>query len=116
MHGNRTAPSGSDAALASARSSETQRGSRRLRSLLVANDMVATAIGWSMVALASGHSSLWSPSRLASLPAFVLITSVLIAANKLYRARVCSVRALEMSTMFRAAFGLEQALGAEAHR
>ena len=64
--------------------------------------MTWVAVGWGIVAVASGHSSIFSASRLGALPVIAVVTSVVIAANKLYRARVCSVRALEMSTMFRA--------------
>lgn len=84
------------------RSSETVRGSRRLRGLLVASDAIWTAAGWSIVALNSGRGSIWTIRRALVLPIFVVVTLIVIAANKLYRARVCSVRALELSTMFRA--------------
>ena len=40
--------------------------------------------------------------RVALLVAFVLVNLASIAANKLYRARVCSVRALETATLLRA--------------
>ena len=68
----------------------------------MASDALQSASGWTLVAVTSGRGSLWSVARAGVLPVFVIVSLVVIAANKLYRARVCSVRALELSTMLRA--------------
>ena len=110
VHGNGTAMnrmgggSGSPAN-ATERMSETPRGSRTLRGLLVATDVTAVAIAWiasTMLRVRPGANGLWSVAGLGFVPIAVAVTTAAIAANKLYRARVCSVRALELSTMLRA--------------
>ena len=85
--------------------SEAPKGSRRLRWALIASDIVSVVLAWVAVSLSSVpyHSSaLWSRSRLGFLPAVVTITFAMIATNKLYRARQCSVRAVETAGLLRA--------------
>ena len=85
--------------------SEAPKGSRRLRWALITSDIVAVVLAWVAVSLSSvpHHSTaLWSRSRFGFLPAVVAITVAMIATNKLYRARQCSVRAVETAGLLRA--------------
>jgi exopolysaccharide biosynthesis polyprenyl glycosylphosphotransferase len=85
--------------------SEAPKGSRRLRSALVVGDLLALCAAWPLACLivspARGES-FSSRSHLFFLPIFVAIQWVLIATNKLYRSRVCSVRAVETAALLRA--------------
>ena len=85
--------------------SEAPKGSRRLRWALITSDIVAVALSWLLVTLTLEpykSPGIWSRSRLGFLPAMVIITVAMIFTNKLYRARQCSVRAVETAGLMRA--------------
>ncbi len=80
-------------------------GSRRLRWALVASDVLATAVPWCIVSLLNGNetsSSLLSMSRIGYLPVIVALTTAMLVTGKLYRARMCSIRAVETAGIIRA--------------
>lgn len=86
------------------RPEDAPRGSQRLRAFGVAADATAVCIA-AVVAFATQLGSVGNLSartRVASVALFVVVTIGSIAANKLYKARVCSVRALETATLLRA--------------
>ena len=109
MHGNGTAVNRVTTATTTRRSAErmteTPRGSRSLRGLLIATDVAAVSIAWTttnFIHFGASNSNPLTLSRFGFVLLAVLVTTIMIGANKLYRARACSVRALELSTMFRA--------------
>jgi exopolysaccharide biosynthesis polyprenyl glycosylphosphotransferase len=84
---------------------ETPRASRRLRWALVLTDISAVSLAWtaaSFLRRSSGGRGFITTERIVFLPFVVLITCVCIAGNKLYRARVCAVHAVETATLLRA--------------
>ena len=84
---------------------EAPKGSRRLRWLLVFHDLLALTIAWPLAVLMTGQdntASFFARSRAGFLPFIVAITWALIASNKLYRSRVCSVRSVETAALIRA--------------
>ena len=86
------------------RPEDAPRGSQRLRAFGVAADATALCIA-AFVAFATQLGSVRNvaaSTRVTSVALFVVVTIGSIAANKLYRARVCSVRALEIATLLRA--------------
>jgi exopolysaccharide biosynthesis polyprenyl glycosylphosphotransferase len=81
------------------------KGSRRLRWLLVAHDLLALCVAWPLAAyLTTGHATkpFFSASRAGFLPVIATITWAMIASNKLYRSRVCSVRSVETAALIQA--------------
>ena len=86
------------------RPGDAPRGSQRLRAFGVAAD--ATALGIAAFASFAIHlgsaGDLTAKTRIFGVMMFVVVTIGSIAANKLYKARVCSVRALETATLLRA--------------
>jgi exopolysaccharide biosynthesis polyprenyl glycosylphosphotransferase len=89
-----------------AETSEAPRaGSRRLRAALVAGDIAGIATAWiitTVSAIAPTGSSVWSTQRLGFIPIMVAITLTMLVTGKLYRARMCSVRAVETAGIVRA--------------
>ena len=83
---------------------EAPKGSRRLRWLLVLHDLLALCCAWPLALLVTGtvERDFLSRSRGGFLPVVVGITWLMIASNKLYRSRVCSVRSVENAALFRA--------------
>lgn len=84
---------------------EAPKGSRRLRWMLVASDFIAVSLAWlitSVIGLHYAGTPILSRSRLGFYPVIVVITMVVIASNRLYLARQCSVRAVETATLLRA--------------
>ncbi len=81
------------------RSDGPPKGSNRLRALLLVSDLVATSAAFTLTALGDRmptaeavRFTLWS----------VVVTMAFIAMNRLYLARVCSLRALETAALLRA--------------
>jgi exopolysaccharide biosynthesis polyprenyl glycosylphosphotransferase len=89
-----------------AETSEAPRaGSRRLRVALVAADVLGVAAAWVITTLAApapADAGLWSTDRLGFIPIMVAITLAMLVTGKLYRARMCSVRAVETAGIVRA--------------
>jgi exopolysaccharide biosynthesis polyprenyl glycosylphosphotransferase len=84
---------------------EAPKGSRRLRWLLVFHDLLALSLAWPLATFLTGGQQtegFFSRSRGGFLPIVVTITWALIASNKLYRSRVCSVRSVETAALIRA--------------
>ncbi len=83
---------------------EAPKGSRRLRWLLVFADVFALCCAWPLAVLLTRTSGtdVFSRSEGAFLPIIAGITWLLIASNKLYRSRVCSVRSVENAALVRA--------------
>ena len=73
--------------------------------MLVASDFVAVSLAWlvtCVIGLQYADTTLFSRSRLGFYPVIVAITMAVIASNRLYLARQCSVRAVETATLMRA--------------
>jgi exopolysaccharide biosynthesis polyprenyl glycosylphosphotransferase len=83
---------------------EAPKGSRRLRVALILGDAVALVAAWPLACwlLPSSNEDLMSRTHMGFLPFMVAITWGLIASNRLYRSRVCSVRAMETAALLRA--------------
>ena len=84
---------------------EAPKGSRRLRWLLVFGDLLALCLAWPLATLLTESDQpgeFFSRTRAGFLPFQVAITWALIASNKLYRSRVCSVRSVETAALIRA--------------
>ena len=83
---------------------EAPKGSRRLRWLLVFDDVFALCCAWPLAVLLTRTSStdVFSRSEGGFLPIIAGVTWLLIASNKLYRSRVCSVRSVENAALVRA--------------
>ena len=83
---------------------EAPKGSRRLRWLLVFDDVFALCLAWPLAVLLTRNSTtdVFSRSEGGFLPIVAGITWLLIASNKLYRSRVCSVRSVENAALIRA--------------
>ena len=80
-------------------------GSRRLRWALIASDVLSIATAWALVAAVDtngAQSGLFSMSRLGYTPIIVSLTVAMLVTGKLYRARMCSVRAVETAGILRA--------------
>ena len=86
------------------RPEDAPKGSQRLRAFGVAADATALCVAaFASFAIHLGSAgNLTVKTRVFSVALFVAVTIGSIAANKLYRARVCSVRALETATLLRA--------------
>ena len=85
--------------------SEAPKGSRWLRWALIVSDAVACGLAWTLICVSSvphRDTPFWSRSRFGFLPVMVGITVAVIASNKLYRSRQCSVRAVETAGLLRA--------------
>jgi exopolysaccharide biosynthesis polyprenyl glycosylphosphotransferase len=83
------------------RSDGPPRGSSRLRALLVVSDLTATTTAFAATGLLVGGDT--SGGGLVRFVAFgVAVTMTFIALNRLYLARVCSLRALETAALLRA--------------
>ena len=81
------------------------RGSKRLRNLLIGLDFCASFLAWVAVLAFAGHHA-WHARFTGTIPAAAalsLVTIVLLAAHRLYRARVCAVRSVELSGIARSA-------------
>lgn len=83
--------------------SEAPKGSRRLRWFLVIDDVVALCVAWPLAVALTRESGtdFFSRSQAGFLPIVAGITWLLIASNKLYRSRVCSVRSVENAALIR---------------
>lgn len=83
---------------------EAPKGSRRLRFALILGDAIALVAAWPLACwlIPSPRADLMSRSNIGFLPVMVAITWALIASNRLYRSRVCSVRAMETAALLRA--------------
>ncbi len=82
---------------------DAPRGNLWLRRLLVLSDSVGIVIAWLITSLSMvSNEPLSSRSRLGFLPVVFAVTLATIAGAKLYKARVCSVRAVETATLIRA--------------
>jgi exopolysaccharide biosynthesis polyprenyl glycosylphosphotransferase len=79
--------------------------SRHLRAVLVALDMSAALLAWGTVLVITNDGS-WSAGLARALTTALVLDAVmlvLLAAQKLYRARVCTIRAVEVARVGRAA-------------
>ena len=86
-----------------AEESDAPRGNLWLRRLLVLSDCVGITFAWLLTCLTIVSSeSFFSRSKAGFLPVVLFVTLSTIAGAKLYRARVCSVRAVETATLIRA--------------
>ncbi len=84
-------------------SSDAPRGNRWLRRLLVLSDSLGITFAWLLTSLTMVSREPWlSQSKLGFLPVVLAVTLATIAGAKLYKARVCSVRAVETATLIRA--------------
>lgn len=82
---------------------DAPRGNLWLRRLLVLSDSLGIILAWLLTSLTTLSDAAWlSPSRLGFLPVVLGVTLTTIAGSKLYKARVCSVRAVETATLIRA--------------
>ena len=82
---------------------DAPRGNKWLRRVLVLSDSVGITLAWLITSLSVVSSEgLTSRSRLGFLPVVLVVTLTTIAGAKLYKARVCSVRAVETATLIRA--------------
>jgi exopolysaccharide biosynthesis polyprenyl glycosylphosphotransferase len=83
---------------------EAPKGSRRLRLALVLGDIGSLVLAWPLACAltADSRAAFFSRSFVGYLPIMVVITWVMIASNKLYKSRVCSVRAMETAALLRA--------------
>ena len=83
-------------------------GSRRLRIALVGGDLFAIITAWIVVLGLTGN--LHEPERFTRssagfIPVMVVLTMGMLVSGKLYRARTCSVRAVETAGILRACLG-----------
>ena len=81
------------------------RGSKRLRNLLIGLDFCVSFLAWVAVLAFAGHHA-WHARFAGTIPAAAalsLVTIGLLAAHRLYRARVCAVRSVELSGIARSA-------------
>jgi hypothetical protein len=89
-----------------AETSEAPRaGSRRLRAALVAGDVLGITAAWVITTLSATVDkkfALFSMQRLGFIPVMLAITMTMLVTGKLYRARMCSVRAVETAGIVRA--------------
>jgi exopolysaccharide biosynthesis polyprenyl glycosylphosphotransferase len=89
-----------------AETSEAPRaGSRRLRAALVAGDILSVTAAWTITTLSAAADqqfALFSMQRLGFIPIMLAITMAMLVTGKLYRARMCSVRAVETAGIVRA--------------
>ena len=84
---------------------DAPRGSWWLRWMLLAHDATACAAAWvaaCMIGVDRNAPSIWSRSRVGFLPVVVGANVLLIASNRLYRSRECSIRAVETAALLRA--------------
>ena len=83
---------------------EAPKGSRRLRFALILGDAIALIAAWPLACwlIPSSRDQLLTRGHMGFLPFMVAITWGLIASNRLYRSRVCSVRAMETAALLRA--------------
>lgn len=84
---------------------DAPKGSQRLRRALVGSDALAILSAWIIAAAVSPGTTdepLLSVSHLGFVPVMLAITLALFATNKLYKARVCSIRAVETASILRA--------------
>jgi exopolysaccharide biosynthesis polyprenyl glycosylphosphotransferase len=83
---------------------EAPRGSRRLRIALVLGDVISLLLAWPLACwvIADTRTELLSRSSLGFLPFAVALTWIFIFSNRLYRSRVCSVRAMETAALLQA--------------
>lgn len=83
---------------------EAPKGSRRLRFALILGDAIALIAAWPLACwlIPSSRDNFMSRAHIGFLPFMVIITWGLIASNRLYRSRVCSVRAMETAALLRA--------------
>ncbi len=82
---------------------DAPRGNRWLRRLLVLSDSLGITFAWLLTSLTLlSKQPWWSTSKLGFLPVVLAVTLATIAGAKLYKARVCSVRAVETATLIRA--------------
>ena len=82
---------------------DAPRGNRWLRRLLVFSDSVGITFAWLLTSITMLSRDPWlSRSKLGFLPVVLAVTLATIAGAKLYKARVCSVRAVETATLIRA--------------
>jgi FlaA1/EpsC-like NDP-sugar epimerase len=91
-----------------------------LRAVLVGLDLLGALLGWIVVLAATGHGA-WLMRTAQALPTAATLSALtvgLLAVQKLYLARVCAVRPVEVARVARsagvcalAAFGLQQAVG-----
>lgn len=82
---------------------DAPRGNLWLRRLLVLSDSLGIILAWLLTSLTMVSDAAWlSRSRLGFLPVVLVVTLMTIAGAKLYKARVCSVRAVETATLIRA--------------
>jgi exopolysaccharide biosynthesis polyprenyl glycosylphosphotransferase len=80
-------------------------GSKRLRNLLIGLDFCASFLAWVAALAFAGHHA-WHTQFTGTIPAAAalsLLTVVLLGAHRLYRARVCAVRSVELSGIARSA-------------
>ncbi len=83
--------------------SDAPRGNLWLRRLLVLSDSVGITFAWLLTCFTIvGPHSFFARSRIGFLPVVLAVTLITIAGAKLYKARVCSVRAVETATLIRA--------------
>jgi exopolysaccharide biosynthesis polyprenyl glycosylphosphotransferase len=82
---------------------DAPRGNLWLRRMLVLSDSTGITMAWLLTSLTMvSNEPLSSRSRVGFLPVVLVVTLVTIAGAKLYKARVCSVRAVETATLIRA--------------
>ena len=94
---------GAELAVFSAAESEAPRGNVWLRRLLVLSDSLGIIFAWLLTSITMlSRQPWWSTSKLGFLPVVLAVTLATIAGAKLYKARVCSVRAVETATLIRA--------------
>jgi exopolysaccharide biosynthesis polyprenyl glycosylphosphotransferase len=84
---------------------EAPRGNLWLRRLLVLSDAIGITFAWLLTsATMVSTKPFFSFSRAGFLPVVLAVHIAAIAGAKLYKARVCSVRAVETATLIRACF------------
>lgn len=80
-------------------------GSRRLRAALVAGDVFAVTLAWcfaTLTATSPSDGELLSMRRFGFVPVMLALTMAMLVSGRLYRARMCSVRAVETAGIVRA--------------
>lgn len=80
-------------------------GSRRLRAALVAGDVLGVTIAWAITTsttTSAAEGRLLSMQRFGFVPVMLGLTMALLVSGRLYRARMCSVRAVETAGIVRA--------------
>ncbi len=81
-------------------------GAPRLRRLLVGLDTAAAAVGWTAASLLTGGLRFHGPAKAAAEAGVVTLltlgTVLAITTQRLYLARICSVRAVEIARLWRA--------------